>query len=270
MSSSSLRERHNVQSWGQGRETLVFGHGLGTNQDTWREVAQRLSAERQVVLLDWVGSGHSDIHAFDSVRHSSLRGHAEDLCALLRELRLGPTTFVGHSAGAMIGVLAGIAEPKLFTREVLLMTSPRYLDDPPDYFGGFTEADVAAVLALMRENFVGWTTTFAALAAKDADVERELEATFRSNDPGRLHEFAEAVLRCDFRDELPMLQLPTLLVASSNDDMVPVSVSEFVHRQIRGSSYQCVDIAGHCPQLTRPELVAAMIRSFLDGSGVCA
>jgi len=259
---SPSRARHNIHELGSGQKTLVFGHGLGTNQSIWRLVAEKLAGDRRVVLLDWVGCGGADPRAFQPERYASLRGHAADLCALLRELDLGPITYVGHSAGGMIGVLAAISEPALFERLVLLMASPRYVNDPPDYFGGFSEADVDDVLQLMRDNFVGWSRAFATLSAGDEVVARDLEATFRDNDPGYLREFAEAVLRSDFRAELPKLTVPALVLASARDDMVPLAVSEYLHRHLPGSSYRCFDLSGHCPQLTHPELVAASIHEY--------
>ncbi len=261
---ASLRARHNVHEWGSGGKSLVFGHGLGTHQSSWHGVAQKLGGARRVVLLDWVGCGGADARAFRADRYASLRGHAADLCELMRELGIERTTYIGHSAGGMIGVLAAISEPALFERLVLLASSPRYLNDPPEYFGGFTEGDVNAVLQLMTENFLGWSSTFAAIAGSNDVVTRELETIFRENDPGHLREFAEAVLRSDFRAELSKLEVPALVLASARDDMVPVSASEYLHRHLRGSSYQCFDLAGHCLQMTHPELVAAAVRAYLS------
>ena len=264
------RARHNVHEWGTGAETLVFGHGLGTNHRCWWAVAEQLATERHVVLLDWVGSGNADPRAFDAARYSSLHGHASDLCELLQELGRDRVTYVGHSAGGMIGVLAAIRAPKLFQRLVLLSASPRYIDEAPGYGGGFSEADVEAVLNLMRENFLGWSSTFATVAAGETSVAAELEATFRERDPGHLREFAEAVLRSDFRAELPRLEVPALVLASARDDMVPVGVSEYLHRHLRGSSYRCFEVAGHCPQLTHPTIVADAIRAYLaEASATC-
>lgn len=260
----TLQARHNVRIWGEGPQALVFGHGLGTNQSIWRPVAEKMARAHRIVLLDWYGCGKADASPSEAERHRSLVGHATDLCDILKELELGRVAFVGHSAGSMIGVLAAVREPELFERLVLLMASPRYLNDPPDYFGGFTEADVEGVLQLMRENFEGWTSTFAAIAAKDAEIAKELEATFRENDPRHLLEFAETVLRSDFRHELPQLRVPALVLGSSNDDMVPVSVSEYLHRHLPGSSYECLELAGHCPQLARPDDVAETIEAYLQ------
>ena len=255
--------KHNATTVGSGARTLVLGHGLGTDQRIWRLLAPRLAVDHRVVLLDWVGSGRSAPLAFEPARYSSLQAHAEDLRELIRSLAAEPVTYIGHSAGAMIGVLAAIEEPQLFEHLVLIAASPRYLDDPPDYVGGSRREDIDALFALMDENFLGWSSTFAAMAARDAALERELEGIFRGNDQRHLREFAEAILLSDFRATLPRLRTPALVLGSTRDDMVPVAVNLYLHSALTGSAYQCFDLAGHCPQMTHPSLVEGAIRSYL-------
>jgi sigma-B regulation protein RsbQ len=254
--------RHHVQTVGSGSKTVVFGHGLGTDQSIWRLLTPSLSDHR-VALLDWAGCGGADPRAFESARHGSLRGHSADLCELLNEQRWGRVTYVGHSAGGMIGVLAAIAQPQLFQEVVLLAASPRYVDDPPDYIGGSRPEDVAALLELMDHNFSGWSSTFAAIAAKDAEVQRALEELFSKNHRGHLREFAQSVLSSDFRAELPKLRVPSLVLGTAQDDMVPSSVGEYLHAHLPGSEYVCFDLAGHCPQMTHPRQIEAALRAFM-------
>jgi sigma-B regulation protein RsbQ len=51
----------------------------------------------------------------------------------------------------MIGVLAAIERPKLFSRLVLVGPSPRYVDDE-DYRGGFTADDIDGLLESLDSN----------------------------------------------------------------------------------------------------------------------
>jgi sigma-B regulation protein RsbQ len=54
------------------------------------------------------------------------------------ELGLSRAVLVGHSVSALIGVLASINVPDLFESLVLVVPSPRYINDFP-YFGGFSK-----------------------------------------------------------------------------------------------------------------------------------
>ena len=65
-------------------------------------------------------------------------------------------TYVGHSVSSSIGMLASIARPGLFDRMVMVGPSPCFLNQPPDYIGGFERTDLEGLLALMDQNYLGW------------------------------------------------------------------------------------------------------------------
>ena len=74
--SADVFRRFNVQVRGKGPDTLVFAHGFGCDQRMWRFVAPRFETTHRVVLFDLVGSGGSDLGAYDPQRHASLQGYA--------------------------------------------------------------------------------------------------------------------------------------------------------------------------------------------------
>lgn len=258
-----IQQRNNVRVLGHGKQTIVFAHGLGADQTIWRRVAPEFSSNNRVLLFDYVGCGASALDAYDPVRYSTLQGYAWDILEICDEVNLKNVVFVGHSVSAMIGVLASLARPELFERLILLAPSPRYLNDPPDYAGGFEVRDVESLLTLMDNNFLTWAATFADVAIKDPEHAKELRDSFCATDPVCLRQFAELTLYCDVRPRLAEVDTPSLVVQCTNDDIVPVAVGEFVHRQIRNSAYQLIDVPGHCPQLTHAPLVASVIKEYL-------
>ena len=110
---------------------MVLGHGFGADQRIWRRLVPRLSRDHRIVLYDYVGVGASDRSAYDPKRYVRLDGYADDLIEILTALELRDAVFVGHSASAMIGVLAAIRAPERFSRLVLLAGSARYLNIRP-------------------------------------------------------------------------------------------------------------------------------------------
>jgi sigma-B regulation protein RsbQ len=64
------------------------------------------------VLFDLVGSGLSDLSAYDQRKYGTLHGYAGDALEVIEASGSGPVIFVGHSVSAMIGLLAGIAAPE--------------------------------------------------------------------------------------------------------------------------------------------------------------
>lgn len=246
---------------------VVFAHGFGCDRSMWRFVAPAFEADFRVVVFDHVGSGGSDLSAYDPARHASLEGYAADVVELLDELALGPVAFVGHSASAMIGVLAEVRRPDLFSALVLVGGSPRYLD-APGYVGGFTRPQIDELLEAMESNFVGWSQGLAPVAMGNADrpeLAEELAGSFARSERRILVEFARAIFLSDHRAALPRVTVPTLVLQTATDPMVPDSVAEHLHAQLPASTLVHLGAEGHFPHLSRPDETADVIRRYLDG-----
>src|SRR6478736_1351130 len=72
------RNRVTVRGVPTGRP-IVFAHGFGCDQEMWRFVAPDFEVDHKVVLFDHVGSGKSDLSAYDSRKYGTLHGYAADL-----------------------------------------------------------------------------------------------------------------------------------------------------------------------------------------------
>src|SRR5688500_20286798 len=92
---------------------MVFVHGFGCDQAMWRFVAPDFEVDHRVVLLDLVGSGRSDLSAYDPEKYNSLRGYADDIVEVCRELELTDVVLVGLSVSAIIGSRACQVAPGL-------------------------------------------------------------------------------------------------------------------------------------------------------------
>lgn len=121
-----LLEILNVRVVGSGEKILVLSHGFGTDQSAWQRVLPYFTRDHRVVLYDLVCAGSVNPDHFDFRRYTTLDAYVDDLLAILDALRAERCAFVGHSVSAMIGILAAIRRPELFTKLVLLGASPRY------------------------------------------------------------------------------------------------------------------------------------------------
>ena len=260
-----IRRNHIVES-GAGRRPMVFAHGFGCDQQMWRFVAPAFEADHRVVLFDHVGCGRADIRAYDEQRHARIEGYAEDVNLILQALDLQDVVFVGHSVSAMIGVLAAIEQPQRFSQLLLLCPSPRYLDDPPGYTGGFSRADIDGLLDLMESSPQGWAG-FLAPAVMGADSPQpltdELKASFCAADPYITRRFARAVFLADHRHVLPQLRVPSVVMQAATDAIAPPGVGAYMHQQLPGSTLALMDTVGHCPHLTDPALTIEVMRRHL-------
>lgn len=136
----------------------MFAHGYGCDQHMWRSVAPAFERDFRTVTFDHVGSGCSDMSAYDPEAYSTLGRYARDVIDLARDLDMRDAIFVGHSVSAIIDALAIIEEPDLFSELVMAGPSPRYIDDT-DYIGGFTAAQIAELLDFLSENPTAYPRT---------------------------------------------------------------------------------------------------------------
>ena len=249
---------------------MVFAHGFGCDQNMWRFVAPAFEDDFKVVLFDHVGSGGSDLSAYDAARHSSLEGYAQDLNAIVEELDLRDVVLVGHSVSAMIGVLAvRDAAPGRFAKLVMVAPSPRYIDDD-GYTGGFSRADIDELLESLASNYLGWSSAMAPVIMGNPDrpeLGEELTTSFCRTDPDIARDFARATFLSDNRADLASVDIPTLVLQCSQDAIAPVEVGRFVHESIPRSTLVMLDAIGHCPNLSAPEATTAAIAEFVrDGA----
>ena len=265
--SSSILERNHVNCIGEQGPVLLYGHGFGCHQGMWSGVTPGFAHSHRQVLMDYVGSGRSDRSAFMPSRYARLDGYARDVLEVCDALGLERgVTFVGHSVGCSIGMLAQIARPALFERLVLVGPSPCFLNHPPHYHGGFEREDLEGLLALMDQNYIGWANTLAPVvagAAGEGAVTAQLSDSFCSTDPAVARVFARTTFFADNRADLPQVRRPCLVLQHRHDTLAPLAVGDYLHAHLRGSTLQVLDVAGHCAHMTHPALVIEAMRAFM-------
>ena len=267
MPSPDVTRRHAVRDGGNpaGRP-MVFAHGFGCDQTMWRFVTPAFEPDYRVVTFDYVGAGQSDRSAYDPERYSSLHGYARDILDICRALELENVVLVGHSVSATVALLAAIEDPGLITDLILITPSPRYLDDPPDYRGGFSAADIDGLLQMMDVNATGWAAYLAPVVMGNPDrpeLAGELEAAFCSIDPVMARQFAEVTFRADNRPDLARVRTPSLIIQVTNDAVAPMEVGHYMHRHLPDSSISIIEATGHCPHVSHPSETVAAMRAHL-------
>jgi sigma-B regulation protein RsbQ len=266
--STDILARNNVRviSRTSSAATIVFAHGFGCDQRMWRFVQPSFERDYRCVLFDHVGSGRSELAAYDRRKYGTLDGYAADVLEVLDAVHAERVIYVGHSVGASIGVLASLLAPERFERLVLVAPSPRFLDDPPDYHGGFTMSDLTGMLDLMERSVVNWAQALAPMAMQNPErpeLREELIASFCAGDPSIGRRFAEVVFLSDIRPVLSRVSVPSLIIQSRDDALTPVETGRAMHAMLPGSTFTIIDSAGHLPHMSHPELTEAAIRTYL-------
>jgi sigma-B regulation protein RsbQ len=219
----------------------------------------------RVVLYDHVGSGLSDWTAYDRKKYDSLQGYADDLIEIAEEFANGQVVFIGHSVSAMIGTLAHIKVPAIFSSHIMVGPSPCYINDR-EYIGGFEKEDIISLLETLESNYLGWSSTMAPAimgSPGQPELSEELTNSFCRSDPEIAKHFAKVTFLSDHREDLPKLDAPTLILQCTEDIIAPIAVGEYMNRVLPRSTLRLIDNVGHCPHLSAPDASVRAMEDFL-------
>jgi sigma-B regulation protein RsbQ len=268
-SSMNVLQRNNVQISGEkDQPVLLYAHGFGCSQVMWSAITPAFAKHTCQILFDYVGSGQSDISDYSFERYANLSGYAQDVLDICDALALKDNViFIGHSVSCSIGILAANARPGLFKKMILLGPSPCFLNIPPDYNGGFEQSDLEDLLELMDQNYLGWASYLGPVVAgmtNDAVIAGKLSDSFCSTDPVITRHFAKATFFADNRADYTKLAVPSLILQHQQDALASLAVGEFIHKHIKHSQLQVLDVSGHAAHMSHPQLVIEAIHNYLQ------
>ena len=264
-SAVSVLKRLNVNVIGDKKPPLLFCNGFNCNQHIWNYLTPALSRHYQLILFDQIGTGGSDVSTYNSRHYATLAGYAHDVVEICQALDLRDAVLVGHSIGAMIGMLAAVQAPQHFSKVVLMAATPCYINEP-GYYGGFELADLLSLLADMDRSYQSWATNFATLLLgpeQPPSLGYELAGYFCQADPTIARHFARLSFLADSRPDLPHLHLPTLLLQCTEDIAVPDEVNAYMLAHLPQAQLVKLSTTGHCPHLSAPREVVAAMREFI-------
>lgn len=267
MDTNTALQRHHALIGGQGDTALVFVHGFGCDRDIWRFVTPAFEGSCRTLVYDHPGCGRA-VPAWSPQRHATLKGYAADLLEVIEAAGFSRVTCVAHSIGGGMALMAAEQAPERFEHVLMLAPSPRFINDPPDYVGGFERADLDEMFQLMESNHFGWARFLAPLAIGESnpqDLVQQFEAGLCALEPRIARHFARLAFLVDARELMCRTQVPTTIVQSLRDSIAPRDVGWWMQRHMAGSRLREVDISGHCPHVSHPGLTIELIREVLGG-----
>ncbi len=258
-------KRNNVTVHGEGTQVILMAAGYGCDQNMWRFITPAFSSKYKIILFDHVGTGKSDISAYDFKKYASLKGYADDIIEICESLNLKNVILMGHSVAAMMGLLASNKAPHLFDILIMVCPSPRYINDET-YYGGFTEADIHELLESLDSNYLGWSSAIAPVIMGNPDkpeLSEELANSFCQNNPKIAKHFANVTFLGDNRKDLSESTTRTLILQCASDVIAPESVGKYVNEHLQNSTIVFMEATGHCPHMSAPKETVELVTKFL-------
>jgi pimeloyl-ACP methyl ester carboxylesterase len=242
---------HGIEEQIDNRPPVILLHGAGGIHLSWPPQVRRLAGER-IYAPDLPGHGKSE-----GSGRQSIDEYADDVIAFMKELKIRSAVIVGHSMGGAVALTLALKHPG----QVLGL--------------GLVGCGSTMRVSQTLLDTVGNLNTF------EAAVDMVNGNCFSSNAPQNLFELSRRymlgirppVLSGDFlacnefdvTSQLEKINIPTLILCGAEDKMMPPRFSEFLHHGIVNSQLHILENAGHMVMLEQPNLVADLLKKFIDG-----
>lgn len=261
--------RIHFKDWGTG-PAVVFSHGWPLQGDAWEDQMIFLASNGyRVIAHDRRGHGLSS----QPWNGNDMDTYADDLATLINALDLKDATLVGHSTGGgevarYIGrhgtarvakaVLVGAVPPQMVKSD----SNPNGL--PMSVFDGIR----SAVLADRSQFFKDLTTPFYGYNRDGAKPSQGVRDTFWAqgmqcgikNAYDCIKQFSET----DFTEDLKKIDVPTLFVHGSDDQIVPIdAAAKAAVKLVKNGTLKIYEGAPHGLPTTHKDKLNADLLDFL-------
>jgi pimeloyl-ACP methyl ester carboxylesterase len=265
-----------VESFGDEHAPLVLLAG-GTTMLSWPDaLCEHLAAGgRRVVRYDLRDSGESTTVNPDAPGYT-LRDLAADAAALVEALGAGPAHLAGIGVGGMVAQVAALDHPGAFSALTLAGTRPVAPgpadDDLPDHDSAMMRRLFALPLPDWsdREAVAEFGAAHAEVLGNDPVAARAVAARIWDRTPGTAPQiqmanqlgmvFAKLNCRPRWRERLPEIRVPTLVVHGRRDPFFPVGNGEAIARDIPRARLLVLEAAATAiPDVAAVEVAEAML-----------
>lgn len=237
---------------------VVLSHPLGMDRRMWDAIAPALAAGHAVLRYDHRAHGASGVppgpYAMDDL--------VEDAARLVRDWGRGPVAWIGLSMGGMVGQGLAARHPDLVSRLVIANSSAYYP-------AAAREAWAQRIATVERDGLAAIADTVmaryfsAAWRAANPSGEAEARRTLLASDPAGYVACCHAVAGVDWREALPRIRCPALVIAGALDQGAPVAMSEDIARAIPGARLAVIPEASHISAVEAPEAFLDLVHPFL-------
>ena len=256
---------------GQGSPVLLI-HGYGASSYSWRYVIEPLSRNHQVITLDLKGFGNSPKPRDDMY---SVYDQARLVRNFIVDQNLKDLTIIGHSFGGGVALVTSVyleaSHPGLIDKLVLI-DNVAY----PQKLPASVKILATPVLGPLAVHLLPNSTQVKILLKEvyfdDALIPQEAINHYAENlaKPNAKYAILTSARQLIPRDldqfslNYARLKIPTLVIWSREDEMLPLEIGQRLHAELPNSELVILDNVGHAAQEENPALILPLLQNFLD------
>lgn len=252
---------YEIHRGGNGARRIALVHSLAMDRSFWRPVAERLSAQADVLIYDCRGHGQSDKPAGPY----SVQLFADDLADLLDAVGWGSALVAGASMGGCVALAFAAGYPQRTDALGLIDTTAWYGPEAPKQWAERAQKAVdngmAALIDFQKSRWFG-----DAFRDRNQGVVDQAVGVFLKNDVGAYAETCRMLGACDLRSAMPGFTMPTRIVVGEEDYATPVAMAEAMRQSIPGAGLTVVPGARHFTPLEVPDAIAEQLARLLEES----
>ena len=238
---------------------VTLSHSLAANRHMWWPQIDVLKENYRVLRYDTRGHGTTDV----TEGPYSIALLVDDVVALLAELNIAETHFIGLSMGGMIGQLFAANHSEKLLSLTLCATACQMASQLAPVWDERIEAAQKDGMASLAEVTVDRWFTSSYRTNSKREVERIIEMIQTTPAKG----FAgcgQAIKTLNQLNALDRVTAPTLILVGSDDPSTPPSTSQIIHRHIKESEMIVIDNASHMLNVEQSKRFNEELTNFLQ------
>lgn len=234
---------------------LLLIHGIGGDADEWAFCFEAFSQSHRTIALDLLGFGRSD----KPLIKYQIAAFVEVIERFLENLKIDRVALLGESLGGWIAASFALNFPRIVAKLILV--------DAAGVWGDVTKLPIdlrVSTRAHMRDVFQllfhdkRLVTEDLVDYVYQLHLERgdgyAIDSVLRGQESGRE--------RLDSR--IGGISVPALVLWGQQDEMIPLSVGQHLHRLIPGSTLEVIPQCGHLPALEQPAEFVRRVLEYLE------
>lgn len=250
-----------VEQYGAGRPVVLI-HGVLMSSRFFTAQVDRLAPFCRLVLFDLPGHGQSEAKA----QGHTVAAYGQALHRLMETLDLRDAVLVGWSMGAF--VMWDYLHTHGSDRTAHCVVVDELASDfkwPGHTHGALDLQQMCGLMSQIQSNYAGLAEHLldAMFVTPPHGTERTrlLQEMLRVSPTTASAIFFDQTMR-DFRDDLPKLATPTLVIAGADEKLVTVAGVENVAARLPNAEFRVFANSSHCPFMEEPDAFADAVRGF--------